>query len=59
MESILRKLKAVLNGLSDEELDEFSLWIDNDCPVELIALDENSVTLITDKDKLKINDVIW
>lgn len=27
MENILVKLKAILNGLSDEELKEYDLWI--------------------------------
>lgn len=59
MENILAKLKAILNGLSDEELKEYELWINDDTGVELIAVDENSIVLITDKEKLKIDNRIW
>lgn len=59
MDSVLRKLKAVLNGLSDKELDEFSLWINNENVVQVIAVDENAISLITDSDKLKYDGNIW
>jgi hypothetical protein len=59
MENILIKLKAILNSLSDEELKEYDLWIDNDTGVELIAVDDNSIVLVTDKEKLKINNREW
>lgn len=59
MENILVKLKAILNGLSDEELKKYDLWIDNDKGVEVIAVDDNSIVLVTDKEKLKINNREW
>lgn len=59
MENILVKLKAILNGLSDEELKKYDLWIDNDRGVEVIAVDDNSIVLVTDKEKLKINNREW
>ena len=59
MENILIKLKAILNSLSDEELKEYDLWIDSDTGVELIAVDDNSIVLVTDKEKLKINNREW
>lgn len=59
MENILVKLKAILNGLSDEELKEYDLWIDNDKGVEVIAVDGTSISLITEASMLKINDVMW
>ena len=59
MENILVKLKAILNGLSDEELKNYDLWIDNNTDVELIVVDENAIVLITDKEKLKIDGKIW
>ncbi len=59
MENILIKLKAILNVFSDEELKNYELWIDNDTGVELIAVDDNSIVLVTDKEKLKINNREW
>jgi hypothetical protein len=59
MENILVKLKAILNVFSDEELKNYELWIDNDTGVELIAVDDNSIVLVTDKEKLKINNREW
>lgn len=59
MENILIKLKAILNGLSDEELKEYDLWIDNDTGVEVIAVDNNSISLITESSVLEINGKIW
>lgn len=59
MEGILVKLKAVLNGLSDEELKEYELWINNTLQVEIIAVDKNAITLITDTKMLKIDEKEW
>lgn len=59
MDDILVKLKAILNVFSDEELKNYELWIDNDTGVELIAVDDNSIVLVTDKEKLKINNREW
>lgn len=53
MNNILRKLKSVLEGLSDEELDNFGLWIDNEDEIQMIAIDENAISLITNTKKLK------
>ena len=51
MNNILRKLKFVLEGLSDEELDNFGLWIDNEDEIQMIAIDENAISLITNTKK--------
>lgn len=59
MTDVLIKLKAILNGLSNEELKEYELWINNDSGVEIIAVDKNAITLITDKKMLKINGKDW
>lgn len=59
MENILVKLKGILNGLSDEELKEYELWINNASQVEIIALDKNAITLITDTKMLKIDEKEW
>ena len=59
MENILIKLKAILNGLSDEELKNYDLWIDNDKGAEVIAIDENAITIITESSILEINGKVW
>ena len=59
MNNILRKLKSVLEGLSDEELDEFGLWIDNEDEIQMIAIDENAISLITNAKNLKIDGKDW
>lgn len=59
MNNVLIKLKAFLNGLSDEELKEYELWINNASQVEIIAVDKNAITLITDTKMLKIDEKEW
>lgn len=59
MNNILRKLKSVLEGLSDEELDNFGLWIDNEDEIQMIAIDENAISLITNTKNLKIDGKDW
>lgn len=59
MNGILVKLKAILNGLSDEELKKYDLWIDNNKGVEVIAVDDDSISLITESSMLKINNMRW
>lgn len=59
MDGILVKLKAILNGLSNEELKNYELWIDNDKGAEVIAVDKNAIVLITDETELKINNKMW
>lgn len=58
MENILVKLKTILNGLSDEELKNYDIWINAYKTVEMIVLDNNSITLVTDSDLLKIDEMI-
>lgn len=59
MYGILRKLKSILNGLNNEELEEFDLWVDNEQVISVIAIDRNAISLITDSSKLKIDDKKW
>lgn len=59
MNNILRKLKSVLEGLSDEELDNFGLWIDNEDEIQMIAIDENAISLITNTKNLKMDGKDW
>lgn len=59
MNNVLKILKAILNGLTEEELQNYELWINNEDGVSVIAVDENSISLITDSSKLKINNKEW
>lgn len=59
MNNVLKNLKAILNGLTEEELQNYELWINNEDGVSVIAIDENSISLITDNSKLKIDDREW
>lgn len=59
MENVLIKLKAILNTYKDKELKEIELWIDNSKSIEVIAIDENAISLITDSKLLKIDEKDW
>ena len=59
MENVLIKLKRLLNSIDDKELEELELWIDGEHTIDVIALDINSITLVTDSEKLKIDNKDW
>lgn len=59
MYGVLKKLKSILNGLDDEELEEFDLWIDNTEVISVITVDKYGISLITDSSKLKIDGKEW
>ena len=59
MDNDLIRLKKVLNSIDDEDLKEMDLYIDCDSGVQMIAIEENAITLVTDTHKLKINDKEW
>lgn len=59
MTGILLNLKRLLNTMQDYEIADMELWIDNESNVELIVMDNDAITLITDKSKLKIDDREW
>lgn len=59
MDKPIIRLKKILNTFTDKELEEIELWIDNDAGIEIIAINTNSISLITDSSKLKINGMDW
>ena len=59
MNNVLKNLKAILNGFTEKELQNYELWINNEDEVSVIAVDENSISLITDSSKLKIDNREW
>lgn len=56
MNSILKNLKAILSGFTEEELQKYRLWINNGAEVSVIVVEKDSITLITDSKELKIDD---
>ncbi len=59
MDNDLIRLKKVLNSIDDEDLKEMDLYIDCDSGVQMVAIEENAITLVTDTHKLKIDDKEW
>ena len=59
MDNSLLILKKLLNSIDDEDLKKFDLWIDNSKRIDVVAIDKNAISLITDEAILKINDREW
>lgn len=59
MDNDLIRLKKVLDGIDDEDLKEMDLYIDCDSGVQMVAIEENAITLVTDTHKLKIDGKEW
>lgn len=59
MDNDLIRLKKVLNSIDDEDLKEMDLYIDCESGVQMVAIEENAITLVTDTNKLKIDDKEW
>lgn len=56
MDNDLIRLKRVLNSIDDDELRDMDLYIDCESGVQMVAVEENAITLVTDTHKLKIDD---
>lgn len=59
MDNDLIRLKKVLDGIDDDDLKEMDLYIDCASGVQMIAVEENAITLVTDTHKLKIDGKEW
>ena len=59
MEDILITLKRFLNSIDDRELKDIEFWVDGCDIVNGIILDSNSISLITDMNKLKYDGKDW
>ena len=59
LENALLKLKHILNGLTDEELKDYDLWIDTENKIDAIVVDGASINLLTDIEKLKYKEKMW
>ena len=52
---MLKKLKAVLNAYTDDELEKMDLWVNStECAVAML-IDDNDIDLITNSAEIKIN----
>lgn len=59
MDNDLIRLKKVLNSIDDEDLKDMDLYIDCESGVQMVAIEENAITLVTNTHKLKIDDKEW
>lgn len=59
MEDILITLKRFLNSIDDRELKDIEFWVDGSDIVNGIILDNNSISLITDMNKLQYDGKDW
>lgn len=57
--NVLKRLKYILNSYTDKELEDIDLWLDNANTIDVIAVDSNSISLITDDSMLKIDGRQW
>ena len=52
---MLKKLKAILNSHTDDELEKMDLWVNStECAVAMLV-DDNDIDLITNSAEIKIN----
>lgn len=55
---MLKRLKAVLNAYTDDELEKMDLWVNSkECAVAMLV-DDNDIDLITNSAEIKINGCI-
>ena len=55
---MLKRLKAILNSYTDDELEEMDLWVNStECAVAILV-DDNDIDLITNSAEIKINSRI-
>ena len=59
LDNALLKLKHILNGLTDEELKDYDLWIDTEKKIDAIVVDGISINLLTDIENLKYKEKMW
>ena len=55
VKKMLKRLKAILNSYTDEELEKMDLWVNStECAVAILV-DDNDIDLITNSAEIKIN----
>ena len=55
---MLKKLKAILNSYTDEELEKMDLWVNSTECVVAMLVDDNDIDLITNSAEIEINGCI-
>ena len=55
---MLKRLKAILNSYTDEELEKMNLWVNSAECVVAMLVDDSDIDLITNSTEIKINDRI-
>ena len=55
---MLKRLKAVLNAYTDEELEKMDLWVNSKESVVSMLVDNLDIDLITNSAEIKINGSI-
>ena len=55
---MLKKLKAILNSYTDDELEKMDLWVNSTECVVAMLVDDSDIDLITNSAEIKINDRI-
>lgn len=52
---MLKRLKAILNSYTDDEIEKMDLWVNStECAVAILV-DDNDIDLITNSAEIKIN----
>lgn len=59
LDNALLKLKHILNGLTDQELKDYDLWIDTENKIDAIVVDGAGIVLLTDIENLKYKEKMW
>lgn len=59
MENVLITLKKILNSMTDKELKEIELWVDNESGIQAIAIDDNAISIFTENAELRVNGRRW
>lgn len=55
MYGVLLKLKGLLNSIPNEELKNYSLWIDANDEIETILIEEETISLIRNRADVRID----
>ncbi len=55
---MLKKLKAILNSYTDEELEKMDLWVNSTERAVAMLVDDNDIDLITNSAEIEINGYI-
>ena len=52
-------LKKLLNSITDKDLADFDLWVNNENVAKMAVVEDKAICLITEDVELKINGLEW